>query len=356
MLPLKDIIIESVQYRFRPMVKMLASGAEDGTIRLWDVETGTIIASFRHTRLRLFYPDPVTSVLFSPDGKILASGAEDRTVKLWDVATIASIASGVGNTGVVSSVSFSPIAILEDTAWAKSVSFSPDGKMLASVAGDWTVKLWDIATIVAIASRLGDTGVVSSVSFSPIAILKHTAFVHSVSFSSNGKILASGTADKTVKLWDIATATIIATLEGHTLTVRSVSFSPDGKMLASGANDRTVKLWDVETGTNIATLEGHTHFIWSVSFSPDGKMLASGAGDDTVMLWDMSPYITSQSPTSDFDGDGTVGFNDFLEFVAQFGLSQGDEGYEARFDLDGDGMIGFNDFLIFVNDFGKKSS
>ena len=181
-----------------------------------------------------------------------------------------------------------------------------------------------------------------------------------MSFSPGGAILASGSWDDTVKLWDVVTGTNIATLEGHRGNVYSVSFSPGGRLLASGAGswDRTIKLWDVVTGTNIAAFTGHGSGVNSVSFSPDGAILASGSWDDTVKLWDMSLYITSSmlASASDFDGDGTVGFADFLQFVEQFGLNQEDEAYQARFDLDSDGVIGFGDFLIFANNFGKKVS
>ena len=97
-------------------------------------------------------------------------------------------------------------------------------------------------------------------------------------------------------------------------------------------------------------------WVLSLSFSPDGTTLASGSLDGTVLLWDMSPYITIRSQTLDFDGDGTIGFADFLLFAAQFGFSQGDAGYDARYDLDGDGTIGFGDFLIFANAFGQEGA
>ena len=305
---------------FSPDGTILASGSGDRVTHLWDVATRAMITTLQgHT-------DDVTSVSFSPDGGILASGSEDRTIKLWDVAARTNIATLEGHTDDVT-----------------SVSFSPDGGILASGSWDDTVKLWDVVTETNIVTLTGHEGNVTSVSFSP-----------------GGRILASGSWDDTVKLWDIVTETNIATLEGHRGNVTSVSFSPGGRILASGGGswDRTIKLWDVVTGTNIATLTGHGSGVTSVSFSPDGAILASGSWDDTIKLWDMSLYITSSAlaSASDFDGDGTVDFFDFLQFVEKFGLSEKDEAYQARFDLNGDGVIGFGDFLIFVNAFGKKVS
>ena len=89
-------------------------------------------------------------------------------------------------------------------------------------------------------------------------------------------------------------------------------------------------------------------------FSPDGTTLASGSWEGTILLWDMARFIPPQISDPDFNGDGTVGFADFVLFAAQFGLRQGDAGYDARYDLDGDGTIGFSDFVIFANNFGKE--
>jgi len=91
-----------------------------------------------------------------------------------------------------------------------------------------------------------------------------------------------------VKLWDVSKRAEIVTFEGHSDVVSFVSFSPDGKLLASGGNDKTIKLWDVSERSEIATLKGHSMFVYSVAFSPDGRLLASASWDKTVKLWDVS--------------------------------------------------------------------
>ena len=357
----------------------------------------------------------VTSVAFSPDGTLLASGSqdfdtllgEDRGVRLWDVATRAELAAPEGQPlSAVLSVAFSPDgALLASASWDLTVklwrvasreeiatleggfpvAFSPDGALLASGGGwgEYTVRLWNVATQRQIAILEGHTAGVRSVSFSPtdgallasasrdstvrlwnvasreeIATLEgHAAGVTSVAFSPDGALLASGGGwgEYTVRLWDVATQEQVAMLEGHGAEVTSVSFSHDGALLASGSRewDDTIRLWSVSTGTTIAVLSGHLDGVTSVSFSPDSTTLASGSWDRTIKLWDVSEW-TGPPSHPDFDGDGTVGFDDFVQFAAKFGLSQGDEGYDARFDLDGNGAIGFSDFLIFAGAFGKS--
>ena len=118
----------------------------------------------------------------------------------------------------------------------------------------------------------------------------HTGAVFSVAFSPDGKTLASGSADHTIRLWDVATGSPIGQpLTGHTGTVLSVAFSPDGKILASGSVDDTIRLWDMFTGRPIGEpLTGHTRSVTSVAFSPDGRILASGSHDGTIRLWDVA--------------------------------------------------------------------
>lgn len=114
----------------------------------------------------------------------------------------------------------------------------------------------------------------------------HSSGVTSVAFSPDGRTVASGSHDYTVKLWDVATEKLKRTLEGHTGRVTSVPFSPDGETVASGGWDDTLRLWNAETGELKRTLEGHTGRVWLVAFSPDGETVASGSVDGTLRLWD----------------------------------------------------------------------
>lgn len=153
----------------------------------------------------------------------------------------------------------------------KSISWSSDGKYLASGSYDNTIKIWDISSGINIQTLNG-----------------HKSYIYSVSWSPDGKYLASGSWDNTIKIWEMSSGDAIRTLRGHTGHIYSVSWSPDGNYLVSGSWDNTIKIWDVSSGDTIRTLRGHTGHIYSVSWSPDGKYLASGSGDKTIRIWDIS--------------------------------------------------------------------
>lgn len=115
----------------------------------------------------------------------------------------------------------------------------------------------------------------------------HSEGVWAVALSSDGKTLVSGSADKTIKVWNLDTEKLIRTLSGHSDSVRSVALSSDRQILASGSGDNTIKLWNVQTGEQIKTISGHTGPVWSVAISPDGQTLVSGSEDTNIKIWDL---------------------------------------------------------------------
>ncbi|OJK02214.1 hypothetical protein ASPACDRAFT_1879572, partial [Aspergillus aculeatus ATCC 16872] len=187
----------------------------------------------------------VSSVSFSPDGRLIASGSDDWSVCLWETATGMLQQTLMGHSSGVTSVDFSP----------------NDGLLLVSGSSDDTVRVWETAT----------------------------------AFSPNGQLLASGSYDKTVRLWDTATGMLLQTLEGHLDWVSSVAFSPDSQLIASSSQDKTVRLWSIATGVVQHTLKGHSGSINCVAFSSDGLILASGSEDFTLRLWNAETGVLQQT-------------------------------------------------------------
>ncbi len=344
--------VESIHsVSFSPDGQQLATGSEDGTARLWDLQ-GNLQQEFTG------HQDSIWSLDFSPDGKYLATGSSDRTARLWDLQGNLQ-QEFTGHQGWVLSVSFSPdgkylaIGSADGTVrlwdlqgnirqeftghqgWVWSVSFSPpDGKYLATASSEGHVYVWDLQNN-SYDKFLASRGTVYSISFSPpdgkyfatassegIARLwdlqgnlqqeftGHQCWIYSVSFSPDGQHLATTSADGTSRLWDLQ-GNQLAEFKDHKGFVWSVSFSPDGQHLATSSADGIVRLWN-SRNKHLAKFKGHKGWVWSVSFSPDGQHLATGSEDCTARLWDLHgnaighPFQDHNSPilSVSFSPDG----------------------------------------------------
>lgn len=156
--------------------------------------------------------------------------------------------------------------------------FSPDASWVASGSADNTIRLWDVASGRELRALVG-----------------HNNWIKSLALSRNGEVLASGSNDQTVKLWHVASGHEIRTLSGHASSVDALVFSPDDRWLISGGNDHTIKVWEVATGREVQTLKAHALPITALAFSPDGKRLASGSTDNTIKLWNAADWTETRT-------------------------------------------------------------
>ncbi|KAL4511263.1 hypothetical protein ABPG73_008341 [Tetrahymena malaccensis] len=275
--------------------KYLATGSEDNTCKIWNVDKG-----FELINTIQGHTDFIKSVAFSADGKYLATGSSDNTCKIWNLDKGFELINTIqGHTKPIKSVAFSADGkylatgswdntckiwnvdkgfelintIQGHTSSVNSVAFSADGKYLATGSWDNTCKIWNV-----------DKG------FELINTIQgHTKYINSVAFSADGKYLATGSSDNTCKIWNVDKGfELINTIQGHTDSINSVAFSADGKYLATGSEDNTCKIWNVDKGFElINTIQGHTDSINSVAFSADGKYLATGSDDYTCKIWNV---------------------------------------------------------------------
>jgi len=212
--------------------------------------------------MTLKHPQWVNGVSFSPDGASLATADDDTFVRLWDSSSGQNLLALAGHHAVV-----------------ECVAFSSDGRTLASGGKTGEILFWDSATGKQIASLHS----------------RYENIIWSLAFSPDGKYLVAAeggmeslgvVTGHLVTVWDVSSRQIVKSLEGHTNDVRAVAFSPDGTLLASGSFDDTIKLWDVGTWQELVMLK--THKVQSLAFSADGRRLVSGGRDKTIKIWDVN--------------------------------------------------------------------
>jgi len=226
----------------------------DYTIRLWDIHSGAALGEPMRG-----HSGHVQAVSFSYDGRWLASASGDKTVRVWDVATQQQSAVGP----------------LRCQRGANTVIFSPEDGLVAAGDDSGRIYLWRT-----------DTGEQAHEPLHAKDNVKDKR-VWSVAFSPEGTRILSGGEDNVARIWDIAAGQCILVLQGHTDSVQSVAWSSDEHVIGTGSGDATLRLWDASTGAPLATLRGHVEDVTSVAFTRDAKFIVSGSKDSTIRKWDV---------------------------------------------------------------------
>ncbi|PPQ86686.1 hypothetical protein CVT25_006761 [Psilocybe cyanescens] len=278
-----DLYIRSV--RFSPDGKLLATGAEDCKIRVWDIAKKRVRHCFSGHEQEIYSLD------FSRDGRHIVSGSGDRTMRIWNV-----------NDKTSRTITITDTDTLNGDAGVTSVAISPDGSLVAAGSLDSPVRIWDVATGTLLERLRG-----------------HSDSVYSVAFTSDGKGIISGSLDKTLKYWDIShlvnafanrvkadpvsgppsfqpgitlpphpPTSCTVNYIGHKDYVLSVAVSSDNRWVVSGSKDRCVHFWDTKSAALQVSLQGHKNSVISLDINPLGGMLATGSGDNTARIWTYS--------------------------------------------------------------------
>jgi WD40 repeat protein len=239
---------------------------------VWDLSSGEIVSTLQGHAVGI--TEQMRDMATSPGSSRIATSGDDRLVIIYDLeANIKLKVLEGGHT--------SPITVIK---------WSPDGSQLASSSGQWvasdnSIVLWDLTKIGGFVTGTGnDEGALGE---KRARLLGHNGGINSLDWDPNGKILASGSDDKTIILWDSENGSRLAALFGHRDKVNSVAFNPDGTKLATGSSDNNVIIWDTSMDQFPKTLEDHSGNITSLVWNPKGNYLASGGSDASILIWDI---------------------------------------------------------------------
>eukprot|EP01100_Stratorugosa_tubuloviscum_P008858 TRINITY_DN3701_c0_g1_i1.p1 TRINITY_DN3701_c0_g1~~TRINITY_DN3701_c0_g1_i1.p1 ORF type:complete len:403 (-),score=179.64 TRINITY_DN3701_c0_g1_i1:179-1387(-) len=289
---------------FHPIFSQIASGSEDGLIKIWDYESGELERTLRgHT-------NAVQDITYDHAGTILASCAADLTIKFWNTQTWDCMKTLRGHDHNISSITFTPaadhlISCSRDKAikiwetstgycirtieghgeWVRKVVITDEGNLIASCSTDQTIRIWEFSTGRNIAILREHTHVVETIAFSP-PTLTSLNDTRQTTLQISGVYLASGSRDKTIKIWEVATGQCIMTLEGHDNWVRGLIFHPSGKYLISVSDDKTIRIWDIKQQRCTKVIaDAHNHFISSLAFNVKDPIFATTSVDQSLKIW-----------------------------------------------------------------------
>ncbi len=305
--------------------KILTSLGDSGFIKQWKVDTGRILSKQLSIYSRVV-------LALDPDGKTFFSGNEGSGgIHLWDTATgrVIDIFNRKSNFSITKSVSnlFRSVSNLfkgnrkEKQIWngVQALALSPDGKTLVSAHDDNTVRLWDTADRIELATLKG-----------------HTEMINAVAFSPDNITFASGSADSKILLWNGRESRKLVTLTGHKDGIIALTFAPDGKTLASGSADGTVRFWNTQKPQeSFIFATGHIDSVKIIAFSANNNMLATAASNGTVQIWDTNTKQQSTiPPIAHYDMTEAMAFSlDATLFASN--------GADAEFYSHGPGNIGY---------------
>jgi predicted Ser/Thr protein kinase len=264
-----------------PVRDLLAVSGTDGAIRLWDLHSRTRVAMLRsELHQRTGHDALAVALAFSPDGTLLASGHVDGVVRLWDV----SLASEV------------PVKLRHE-ALVGALTFSPDGSTLASGAMDCNVRLWDLGAALAGEARR--------------ELCRQPSGVTAIAYGLGGETLLTGHQRGGLRLTDVASRRLVATLRGPEGQVSLLALAPDGRHVAVASHDRTIRMFDLSARRQTALLAAHRRPVSSLAFFADGLHLASVAQEGVVHLWDAE----SGAPMAALWGDSGETFGGVAVFA-----------------------------------------